>query len=205
VNPAGIKRVLAEWPTSVWSPPRVVRRASELPVAVRVDAPDRVGLDRLLNALAVNQIRGEDRPAVVVSSGTATTIDLVTADGAFAGGAILPGLELCSRSLHQETALLPLVPMEDLAQPGVPVVGRNTQEAIRSGLLYGQVGAIREIVGRISASLERLPFVVLTGGNGPLLAPYFESTVQVEQELALRGLAIAAPAVALGQIEPGGM
>jgi type III pantothenate kinase len=201
VKPAGIERLLAEWPSGAWPRPRVIRKRAELPLEVRVDAPDGVGIDRLLGAVAVNGIRLPGQPAIVVGSGTATTVDLIAGDGAFEGGAILPGLELGSRSLHQYTALLPLVPVEELADPTLPAIGKNTPAAIRSGLLYGQVGAVKEIIARLSSALtaagrSRLsnsgvqPLIVVTGGNGPLLAAHLGKGIREERELPLRGLAL---------------
>jgi type III pantothenate kinase len=192
VKPAGIERVLREWPTERWPRPRVIRQARELPLDVRVDLPDGVGIDRLLNAVATNSIRATGVPAIIVDSGTATTVDLVAADGAFEGGAILPGVGLCSRSLHQYTALLPLIPIEELTRSAVPALGKNTPAAIRSGLLFGQIGAVKELVSQLSASLAGTPLIVVTGGNGPLLAPHLGSAARAERDLPLRGLALVA-------------
>lgn len=203
VKPAAVERLLSEWPTGGWPRPRVIRESRELPLQVRVDAPEGVGIDRLLGAVAVNALRQPDRPAIVVSSGTATTVDLIAADGAFEGGAILPGLELGARSLNQYTALLPLVPVDELNDPRLPTIGRNTPAAIRSGLLYGQVGAVKEIIARLAEtltgghspktqSLPTVPLIIVTGGNGPLLAKHLGSGVREEPDLPLRGLALLA-------------
>ncbi len=203
VKPAGVDRLLAEWPADSWPRPRVIRNAGELPLLVRVNVPDGVGIDRLLGAVAVNAIRLPGQPALVIGSGTATTVDLIAADGAFEGGAILPGLELGARSLNQYTALLPLIPVEDLADPNVTPVGKDTPGAIRSGLLYGQVGAVKEIIARLSATLSTAggarasisspaPLVVINGGNGPLLARHLGSGIREERDLPLRGLALIA-------------
>ncbi|HTI49651.1 MAG TPA: type III pantothenate kinase [Planctomycetaceae bacterium] len=192
VKPEGIERVLGEWPAGSWPRPRVIRRARELPLEVRVDVPDGVGIDRLLNAVATNAIRSPGVPAIIVDSGTATTVDLVAADGAFEGGAILPGVGLCSRSLHQYTALLPLIPIEELAVPTLSALGKNTPAAIRSGLLFGQIGAVKELVAQLSTGIAGTPLVVVTGGNGPLLAPHLGSRARGERDLPLRGLALVA-------------
>lgn len=200
VKPAAMERLLAEWPRSSWPTPLVVKSASELPLVVRVVAPDGVGIDRLLGAVAANAIRSPNQPVIVIGAGTATTVDLIAADGAFEGGAILPGLELCALGLHQYTALLPMVPVGELADPQLPAVGKDTPAAIRSGLLYGHVGAVKEVVSRLSATLksaggsrssnpDALPLVLINGGNGPLLAPHLGGGVREERDLPLRGLA----------------
>jgi type III pantothenate kinase len=192
VNPVGIERILSEWPVADLPRPGVIRDASQLPLEVRLDQPNRVGIDRLLNGVAVNRLRRAGVPAIVVDSGTATTVDLISADGAFLGGAILPGLELFARSLHAYTALLPLVPVDELTNPGLPALGRDTRAALCSGLLYGQVGAIREVIARLSADLATPSEVYITGGCGELLVSHLGPAVRLEQELPLRGLAVVA-------------
>jgi type III pantothenate kinase len=158
-----------------------------------VDFPEKVGIDRLLNAVAANVLRPAGRGAIIVSAGTATTVDLVTEDGTFAGGAILAGLELGARTLHQYTALLPLVDVPELLQQDqINALGRNTQDAIRSGLWFGQLGAIREIVGQLAGLLREAPLLLITGGNGQRLAAELGHGFQFASDLALRGLAVVA-------------
>lgn len=185
-NPAGIERIRNDWKLP-GSPPREISRPAELGLEIHVDFPDRVGIDRLLNAVAANALRPPGQVAIVVSSGTATTVDLVSTDGAFEGGAILPGFELAARSLHDHTALLPLIQPSELSAANVPALGKNTQEAIQSGLLYGQVGAVSELIERLAAGREA--FVILTGGGGDLLARHLSTNYVLEPELALRALA----------------
>ena len=186
-NPAGIDRVRGEWGLLDCAVPRVVSDSAELGIEIRVDSPERVGIDRLLNAFAANVLRPREQMAIVVSSGTATTIDVVSVDGAFEGGAILPGFDLAARSLHEHTALLPLIDPSELSATKVPPLGKNTSSAIRSGLLYGQVGAVRELIARIAGGRD--PFVIVTGGGGALLAHSLGDGTILEPELALRGLA----------------
>lgn len=189
-NPQGVARVLAAWPGSGWPPPRIVSGPTLLPLQVAVDAPERVGIDRLLNAVAANVLRPQGAVAVIVDCGSATTVDLLSADGAFQGGAILAGFELASRSLHEYTALLPYIPMEDLQSPPMPL-GRNTRDALRSGLYWGQVGGVRALVERLieSADVDRQDAAIyLTGGGAELLRPHFPAAAHVPH-LTLQGLA----------------
>lgn len=202
-NPAGVERIRSDWKLP-GPPPREISNSTELGLEIHVDFPDRVGIDRLLNAVAANVLRPPDQIAIVVSSGTATTIDLVSKDGAFEGGVILPGFELAARSLHDHTALLPLIAPAELAeQAAPPALGKNTAEAIRGGVLYGQVGAVSELIERLAAGREA--FVILTGGGGPLLARHLNTTHVLEHTLALRALAYVAsrscPVVPLRSIE----
>ena len=215
VKPDAIERLLTQWPKAGWPRPRVIRDPRELPLTVRVEAPHGVGIDRLLGAVGANALRPAGVPAIVVSSGTATTIDLIAPDGGFEGGAILPGFELAARSLHEQTALLPLVPVDELRDPALPPVGRNTRAAIRSGILFGQLGAVKELIARLSASLDERtetvtgrssgvePMIFVTGGNGPLLTPHLGAWAYDERELPLRGLAKLA--ISSGQIPAGGV
>ena len=162
----------------------------DLPLAIHVEQPQRVGTDRLLAAVAVNRLRASNRPAVVVDAGTAITVDVVSADGAFEGGVILPGFRLAARALSEGTDLLPEVD-DDPASGPPPVVGKSTIAAIRSGLFWGQVGAVCELVRRMSDQLGAVPQVFVAGGDAERLAAFLPQT-QVVPELVLAGIALCA-------------
>jgi type III pantothenate kinase len=185
-------RLLADWNKSGWPAPRIIDRAAELPLQTDVENPDHVGIDRLLDAVAANLLRRGNQPAVIIDSGTATTVNAVSAEGVFLGGAILPGLALQARSLHQYTALLPLIDVRSLADDPVDAVGRNTYDAISSGLWFGQIGAIRELTGQIVKVGEEPHLLLVTGGMGRWLAPALGNGFRFEPHLALRGLAFVA-------------
>ncbi len=168
--------------------------AEDLPIEVRVEQPERVGIDRLLNAVAANRLRQAGRPALVVDLGTANTIDLIAEDGAFEGGAILPGISLAASSLHTGTAALPELKIETLDTPPTPV-GKSTQAAISSGLYWGTVGAVRELVDRISQECDQCPQIFFTGGGAPQVAAHFndeEKPVRHTPHLVLAGIALVA-------------
>ena len=184
-NPVKLKQLLSSWPNNL-DRPYEVTNAEQLDVVVAVDEPAAVGLDRVLNAIAVNAIRDSDQPAVVIDSGTATTIDLVDAAGNFAGGTILPGIELSATALHHYTALLPLISMSDLDVELRPP-GLNTRAAIQNGILYGHVGAVKEIVAQLDPS--GAAECVLTGGAGQLLTPHLPAASFVPY-LSLRALGL---------------
>jgi type III pantothenate kinase len=159
----------------------------DVPMAVDLPQPDQVGLDRLVNALAARAIC-PGVPVIVVSIGTAITVNLVSADGAFLGGAILPGLDMSARALHEFTDLLPLV---EVAQTDTRI-GRSTNEAMQLGLYWGAIGAVREVIGRLApdASVE----VVLTGGGAESLVPNLSDgkrSFQWVPHLTLSGIALA--------------
>ncbi|QDU91403.1 Type III pantothenate kinase [Pirellulimonas nuda] len=164
----------------------------DVPIENRTDAPEKVGIDRLLAAAAANQQRRPGVGAIVVDLGTAITVDLVSPDGAFEGGAILPGIALAARALAAGTDRLPDTPFDELS--GAPdAVGRNTQDAIGAGLFWGAVGAIREVIARQRDRLVAPPQVLLTGGAAPSVARLIggpDYAVRYVPHLVLAGIAI---------------
>ncbi|MEX2186058.1 MAG: type III pantothenate kinase [Pirellulales bacterium] len=173
----------------------------DLPLVVGVPAPDGVGIDRLLGAVAANRVRGAGRAAIVLHVGTAITANLISADGAFVGGAILPGIALSAQALHDYTDLLPRIDMIDLAE-SPPAVGAATEPAIRSGLFWGAVGAMRELVARMTAAANSEADVLLTGGAAPSVAHLLGEAVRCEPHLVLAGIALAAEHRGKWQAEP---
>lgn len=169
----------------------VLLAASDLPLEVCVERPDMVGVDRLLNAVAANRLRSGDRPAVVVDVGSAITVDLVSAAGAFLGGAIMPGIAMSAQALHKFTDLLPLVEMRDLGEPPSPV-GRATVPAMQSGLFWGAVGGVRQLVAQMAEQIGADPEVFLTGGASPAVALLLASKARHVPHLTLAGIALTA-------------
>ena len=155
-----------------------------LPVDVRVDEGTGVGPDRLVNTVAGYDLFGGD--LILVDFGTATTFDVVDADGAYVGGAIAPGVNLSLQALHEEAAALPHV---DIATPQ-RVVGTNTVACMQSGIFWGYLGLVREICNRIKAERARRMKVIATGG----LAPLFQQTDAlfdaIEDNLTMHGLTV---------------
>ena len=140
----------------------------QLPLRVNLEFPGRVGIDRLLDAVAANSRRPAGVPAVVIDAGSAVTVDWVDAAGVFQGGAIFPGFRLMANALHDYTALLPLIEI-NRARPDLP--GRSTPTAMEVGLYWAVVGGIQALTREYGASSERPPLVFLTGGDSGLLAP----------------------------------
>lgn len=139
----------------------LLKTAAELPLTVAVEHPDRVGIDRLLNAVAAVSARV---PAIIVDAGSAVTVDWVDSAGIFRGGAIMPGLRLMARALHDYTALLPLVEVRRKAPP----MGQSTTAALESGIYYAVVGGVRALVERMN-ECHGEPTLYLTGGDGALI------------------------------------
>jgi len=193
VNRPAVTRLLA-WLRERPLPPRTTLLASgDLPLSAELPRPDMVGIDRLLNAVAANALRPAAVPAVVVDLGTAITVDRIDSRGAFLGGAILPGIGLSARALHQFTDLLPLLDMAGLAEPPL-ALGTSTVEALRSGLYWGAVGGIRELVGRLN-ELESMPArLFLSGGAASAVAGLLSESALYVPHLTLGGIALAARA-----------
>ena len=162
VRPPVAETVARVFENHGWSAPRHLSW-KDLPLEVRVAEPSRVGIDRLLNAVAANCLRAPEQPSIIVDLGTAGTVDLVAADGTFEGGAIFPGLSLSAKALHMGTASLPELDPATWVDP-VPALGKETRAAIAAGLFWGSVGTINELIQRISQSCQTAPQLFVTGG-----------------------------------------
>ena len=151
-------------------------------IAIDLDRPEEVGADRLINAVAV--IEHYQYPAIVIDFGTATTFDVIDAKGRYAGGAIAPGINLSVSALHQAAAQLPNV---DIAKPE-KAIGKNTVEAMQSGIYWGYLGLIEGITAQITCEMGAQPFVIATGGLAPLFAGNTDLIKTVDHQLTLKGL-----------------
>lgn len=138
--------------------PLFVDVKSDPGLPVHYKKPYEIGADRAMNALAAKTLYGA--PVVVVDYGTATTFDIVDAQGGYKGGVIFPGVGISLQALHEKTAKLPLVPFARVKKP----IGLTTQEGIRSGIYFGTLGATREILLGIRKQLGRAAPAVATGG-----------------------------------------
>jgi type III pantothenate kinase len=182
---------LGDWLRRQGHAVRLLDDPKELPLRVLLERPDHVGVDRLLDAVAANSRRRGGTPAVVVDAGSAVTVDLVDAAGAFAGGVIMPGFRLMAQALHDYTALLPLVP-PPTRPPDVP--GVSTPKAVEAGVYYSVVGGIRALIGEYAKALGATPQLFLTGGDGPLLGQVLTEAEQWPL-MTLEGIRLAAEAL----------
>ena len=162
--------------------PMVVGEGISLGIEVRIDRPDQVGADRLVNAVAAHATYGA--ALIVVDFGTATTFDIVDAEGNYAGGVIAPGVNLSLEALHQAAAQLPRIAVEKTAS----VIGGATVPAMQSGVYWGYVGLIEGLVARIRDEFGAAMRVVATGGLAPLFATGTEVIDDVDADLTVRGL-----------------
>jgi type III pantothenate kinase len=164
--------------------PLVVSARINTGIKVDVDHPDLVGADRIVNSAAVHQLFGG--PAIVIDFGTATTFDVVAANGDYIGGSIAPGIGISMDALVGRTAQLYKVKLEPPDNP----IGRNTSEAIQSGLFWGYVGLVEGLVARLRSALPPQPPVkiIATGGLAPLFRQHTAVIEQIAPYLTLDGM-----------------
>ncbi len=149
---------------------------------IQIDNPREVGADRVVNSVAA--VRKYGKPVITVDFGTSTNFDVVDEAGAYIGGAIAAGLHVSESALIAATAALRRV---EIRLPRSPI-GKNTAEAMQSGLLYGHAGMVDGIIERIWATLGSEPQVVATGGLAPTIVPLCRRVKLVDDNLTLDGL-----------------
>lgn len=161
--------------------PMVIGKKLRTGMQIKTDNPREVGADRIVNGVAA--WHRYQAAVIVVDFGTATTFDCVNHDCAYVGGAIAPGLGIAEEALFSRTAKLPRV---EVARPN-SAIGTNTVHAIQSGLFWGYVGLVNNLVERCKAELNA-DYVIATGGLSNLIAPEVPAIDDVDGWLTLRGL-----------------
>lgn len=162
--------------------PWVVGENAELGIEIRIPKPSEAGADRLVNAIGAFTTYGG--PAIVVDSGTATTFDIVGANGAFEGGIIAPGINLSLQALHTAAARLPRI---EIRKPD-KVIGTDTVGAMQSGVFWGYIELIDGLIARIKAEYGQPLKVIATGGVASLFDGASQHIDHYDQELTTRGL-----------------
>jgi type III pantothenate kinase len=164
----------------------------QLPLEVRLEHPERVGIDRLLNAVAALLCWERRRlPAAVADAGSAVTVDWLDETGAFRGGGIFPGLRLMARALHDYTALLPPV---EVTQPPPYFPGLSTTQAMQAGVYYATAGGINTLIGLLCVRSPQPTHIYLTGGDAALLSGAVDPRAELWPEMTLEGLRLSAEA-----------
>lgn len=162
--------------------PLVIGENVNLGIEVRIAKPSEAGADRLVNAMGAHLSYPGD--LIVIDSGTATTFDIVAADGAFEGGLIAPGINLSLQALHEAAAKLPRIAIQRPEQ----VIGRGTVEAMQSGVFWGYISLIEGLVARIRAEWGKPMTVIGTGGVASLFEGSTNSIDRFDPDLTIRGL-----------------
>jgi type III pantothenate kinase len=175
----------------VKAPLKLVSANDNLGIIIRYRPPEKLGIDRLVNALAAKHLYS--LPAIIIDLGTAIKIDAVNGKNEFLGGVILPGIELSASALHKNTSLLPKV---ELLVPE-KILGTDTVSAIQSGLTYGYAGMLHFLIERIKeeGGIENSS-VILTGGHAGIMEPLLCDIVTVtDATLTIKGLNCAYPLI----------
>ena len=162
-----------------------VGRDIDLPIKVLTDAPDKTGVDRIVNiAAAYEQM---EKACMVVDAGTAITVDCCNDAGEFLGGAIASGAAMQLAALHEKTARLPHIAL-DRPQGAF---GQSTEQAILHGVFYGIRGMVKELAENYATELGFWPDIIATGGDAPKLFEGWELIHAISPDLTLYGIALA--------------
>ncbi len=169
--------------------PFIVSNKVKSDLEIDYEYPDEIGADRIANSVAAKEIYGY--PVVVMDFGTATTFDILSSRGEYTGGIIAPGIEVSSEALFNYAAKLSKV---DLSWPD-SVIGKNTYDGVRSGILYGFLGQVDFIMDKIIEEQKKKdgdfrPEVIATGGLAFLMMGRSRWIRLYDPELTLKGLAI---------------
>jgi type III pantothenate kinase len=160
-----------------------------LGIGISYPEPSKIGADRLANTVAVTARYGS--PAIVVDFGTAVTFDIVSEKGSYQGGVIGPGLAAMTEYLHQRTALLPRIGLEELVEPP-SAIGKTTRLAMIAGAVHGYRGLVRQILSEVVRELNGKVHIVATGSYADLIAAKLPELQIVDPDLTLDGLRIIA-------------
>lgn len=164
--------------------PIIVNTDLDVGLTILYDNPRALGADRIANSIGGYAEYGG--PLIVVDFGTSTNFDVVSAEGAYLGGAIAPGVRISSEALSERAALLPRIDMRVAPQ----AIGKNTMASMQSGFYFGFLGQMEEIIRRIKRELPQEPRVVATGGMARLMAEGSELVEIIDPDLTLKGLRI---------------
>jgi type III pantothenate kinase len=156
------------------------------PISLDVDEPHNVGADRVLNAIAAHAKHPGD--LIVIDFGTATTFDVIDANGAYKGGIIAPGINLSLDALVSAAAKLPRIAIE--APESTSVVGRTTETQMRIGIYWGYVAMLEGLAERMKHEIARPVKVIATGGLATLFAKHTQLFDAIEPDLTIQGLSL---------------
>ncbi|MDZ4108913.1 MAG: type III pantothenate kinase [Brevundimonas sp.] len=162
--------------------PMVVGQNVDLGMQARIEKPSEAGADRLVNAIGAHLKYPGD--LIVIDSGTATTFDVIAADGAFEGGVIAPGINLSLQALHEAAAMLPRIAIQRPDR----VIGKDTVTNMQAGVFWGYISLIEGLVERIKAEWGKPMTVIGTGGVASLFEGATDHIDHFDPDLTLRGL-----------------
>ena len=174
--------------TGVWKvigkQPMVVGPGLKTGLNIHVDVPSQVGSDRIVVAVAA--LAEYKAPLILMDLGTATTMDVIEPENVYMGGVILPGVKVALDALTSRAAQLPAISLDKPKS----VVGKNTVDCMRSGMMYGTAASIDGLVERIEAELGHPATLIATGGMAQFVTPLCKREIILEKDLLLKGLNI---------------
>jgi type III pantothenate kinase len=198
VHPERIERIM-NWVTKRDDRITLIQDRNWLPIEmILVEEPHRVGIDRLLNAVAAKERVQPETSIFIIDAGSAVTVDWVDEEGAFRGGTIFPGIQMMAKALHDNTAALPLLSIDTdpvHANPSLP--GTSSRSAITAGIYWAVAGGIKGILRQLQGKVGafRKHEVFLTGGDANYLAPVMDLEVELWPTMTLEGVRLAAEAL----------
>lgn len=167
--------------TPIWINPDSVKKL----MPILYNNPNEVGADRIVNAVAA--YRKYQTAMIIIDFGTATTFDVISGKGEYLGGAIVPGIMIAADALFQKASRLPRV---EIFQAPEKVIGKDTINSIKSGVIFGNAAMVDGMVERMSEEMGETPKIIATGGLAPLISKISKTIEKVEQSLTLDGLRI---------------
>lgn len=162
--------------------PLVVGPGVKTGLNIRMDNPASVGSDRIV--IAVGALGNRKPPLILLDFGTATTLEVIDPKGTYIGGCIIPGVRTALDGLISKTAQLPNIRLETPKK----MIASNTEDSIRSGLMYGTAAMVDGMIDRAEAELGADATVIATGGLAPLIIPLCRRQIFIEDDLLLKGL-----------------
>lgn len=164
--------------------PMVVGPGLKTGLNIHVDIPSQVGSDRIV--IAVAALAEYKAPLILMDLGTATTLEVVEPENVYMGGVIIPGVKISLDALTSRAAQLPGISLDKPKQ----VIGKNTVDCMRSGMMYGTAAMIDGLVERIEGELGHTCTLVATGGMAQFVTPLCKREIILEKDLLLKGLNI---------------
>ena len=164
--------------------PMVVGPGLKTGLSIHVDVPSQVGSDRIV--IAVAALAEYKAPLILMDMGTATTIEVVEPENKYLGGVILPGVKVSLEALTSRAAQLPAISLDKPKQ----VIGKNTVDCMRSGMMYGTAATIDGLIERIEEELGHSATLIATGGMAQFVTPLCKREIILEKDLLLKGLNI---------------
>lgn len=166
--------------------PLFLRHDTKCGISLNISNPSEIGADRIANSAAASAMFPEG--SFIIDSGTAITLDIVTPEKEYIGGAIMPGIMISMEAMSMRTAKLPRFELE---RP-IKAIGKSTLEGLKSGVFYGFVGMIDRVIAESLKEVSFRPKIIATGGLAGAIASASEYISEFDRDLTLKGLKIIA-------------